>query len=210
MLSDPFLMVSVSILLCFTLALGTASKALENKDFLDVSYPYVASDRELSEVMAEFSQRTSLQVNVSTALKGAVDVRNSAGTIGSFLDQVSSKSQAVWWHDGIVLHMEPATSIASAYVDVSDISIEDLTDQIDHMGLLWEDFPIRVSGDGSMARIAGPESYIRQVSEVVERLVDMKRNRPVQVRRSMQPRVYLGGRGISVQSSGPVPADELN
>ncbi len=160
--------------------------------------------------MAEFSQRTSLQVNVSTALKGAVDVRNSAGTIGSFLDQVSSKSQAVWWHDGIVLHMEPATSIASAYVDVSDISIEDLTDQIDHMGLLWEDFPIRVSGDGSMARIAGPESYIRQVSEVVERLVDMKRNRPVQVRRSMQPRVYLGGRGISVQSSGPVPADELN
>jgi len=208
--SDPFYMVSVPILLCITLALGTAGKALENNDFLDVSYPYVASERELSEVMAEFAQRTSLPVNVSSALQGTVDVRNSSGTIGSFLNQISSKTQSVWWHDGIVLHLEPATSIASAYVDVSDISNSVLTGQIGEMGLLWDAFPIRFSGDGSMARIAGPESYVKQVSEVVERLVEMKRNRPERVRRSLQPRLYFGGRAAVVQSREPVQADDLN
>lgn len=203
-------MVSASVILCFTFALGTEVKALENKDFLDVSYPYVASNRELNEVMAEFAQRTSLPVNVSNALQGTVDVRNSSGTIGSFLNQISSKTQSVWWHDGIVLHLEPATSIASAYVDISEVSKNELSGQIDEMGLLWDAFPIRFSKDGSMARIAGPESYVKQVSEVVERLVEMERNRPKRVRRSLQPRVYLGGRGMTVQASDPVQTDELN
>ena len=197
-------------LLCITLTLGAACNALENNSFLDVSYPYVASNRELNEVMTEFAQRTSLPVNVSDALNGMVDVRNSSGTIGSFLNQVSSKTQSVWWHDGIVLHLEPSTSITSAFVDVSDIPVDVLSGQIDEMGLLWDAFPIRFSKDGSIARIAGPNSYVTQVSEVVERLVEMRRNRPERVRRSLQPRVYFGGRAAPAQTREDVPANEVN
>lgn len=199
-----------TLLLSITWSLSAACNALENNGFLDVSYPYVASDRELSEVMTEFSQRTSLPINVSEALTGSVDVRNSSGNIGSFLNQVSSKTQSVWWYDGIVLHLEPSTSITSAFVDVSDIPVEDLTGQIDEMGLLWDAFPIRFSKDGSIARIAGPNSYVTQVSEVVERLIVMQRNRPERVRRSLQPRVYFGGRAAPSPRREEIPTNELN
>ena len=195
-ISNGIYVVSFLILLGFTTAFGTRCNAMESNDFLTVSYPYVASDREIDEVMAEFAQRTLLPINVSNALQGAVDVRNSGGTIGSFLNQIAAKVQAVWWFDGVVLHLEPSTSISSAYVDVEGIPTDDLKGRISEVGLGWEAFPIRFSDDGAIARIAGPESYVSQVKEVVERLVEMQRNRPERVRRSIQPRLYVGGRGF--------------
>ncbi len=191
------LVVSYSILLSFTITSNTRCNAMESNDFLTVSYPYVASDREINEVMAEFAQRTLLPINVSDALQGVIDIRNSGGTIGSFLNQVSAKIQAVWWYDGVVLHLEPSTSISSAYVDVEGMPADELEGRIGEVGLGWDSFPIRFSQDGSIARIAGPESYVSQVKEVVERLVEMQRNRPERVRRSIQPRLYVGGRGFS-------------
>ena len=196
----PIIVVSVPILLCFTLGLGARANTLESNSFLDVSYPYAASDMEIKEVMSEFAQRTLLPVSVSDALSGLVEVRNSSGTIGSFLNQIASKVQAVWWHDGIVLHLEPANSISSIYVDISDMPIDELKSQIDEFGLGWDAFPIRISADGSLARVAGPESYVTQVKEVIERLVEMRRNRPERVRRALQPRLYLGGRTLTAQS----------
>ena len=206
----PIYVVSVTILLCFTLGSGAKANTLESNSFLDVSYPYAASDREIVEVMAEFAQRTLLPVSVSDALSGVVDVRNSSGTIGTFLNQIASKVQAVWWHDGIVLHLEPANSISSVYVDITDMPVEELEAQIAEFGLGWEAFPIRISGDGTLARVAGPESYVTQVKEVIERLVEMRRNRPERVKRSMQPRLYLGGRTLVTQASGQAAADVQN
>ncbi len=203
-------MLSNSIILSLFLTLNSYAKALESNDLLDVSYPYVASNREIADVMTEFAQRTQVPVSLSDALAGPVDVRNSDGTIGSFLDQIAASSRAVWWHDGIVLHVEPATSISSAYIDVEGAEVDDLQQQIEDVGLDWGAFPIRFSKDGSIARIAGPESYVKQVSEVLERLVAIRRNRPERVRRSVQPRLYLGGRSVPVRADDTAPRDAQN
>lgn len=203
----PIYVVSVPILLCFTFSLGARANTLESNGFLNVAYPYASSGMKVEEVMAEFAQRTLLPISVSEALDGLVDVRNSAGTIGTFLNQIASKVQAVWWHDGIVLHLEPANSISSTYVEISDMPIDELKGQIADFGLDWEAFPIRISSDGALLRISGPESYVSQVTEVVERLVELRRNRPERVRRSMQPRLYLGGRALAAQTSGPSNSD---
>jgi|GEM_PF-6900682 len=156
--------------------------------------------------MAEFAQRTLLPVSVSDTLSGIVDVRNSSGTIGTFLNQIASKVQAVWWHDGIVLHLEPANSISSVYVDIADMPVAELEGQIADFGLGWDAFPIRISADGTLARVAGPQSYVTQVTEVIERLVEMRRNRPERVRQSMQPRLYLGGPTLAAQTNETAPA----
>lgn len=148
----------------------------------------------MEQALSEFSRRTSLPVRVHDGVAGDVTVRNSEGTARTFLDTVAAASDSVYWYDGVALHIETRDSIRSVYAEARGYPIDQLNSEISSLGLRSESFPLRATRDGGLIRIAGPNEYVEQVSEVVNRLVILRQSRrtdpdgdPIYL-----PRVYHG------------------
>ena len=157
-------------------------------------FPYEANGVAVEQALSEFSRRTALPVRVHDGVGGTVTVRNAEGSAETFLDAVSAASDAVYWYDGVALHIETRASIRSAYTEARGFPIEQLRAEIDALGLKNEAFPLRATKDGGLIRIAGPNEYVEQVGEVVNRLVILRQSRrtdpdgdPIYL-----PRVYHG------------------
>jgi len=161
-------------------------------------FPLEVADQDVSQLMREFSRRTSVMVSLNDAIRGKVTVRNSAGTVGSFLDQVAERTASVWWYDGVVVTLESRDTIQSTLVDIDGYPIDRLNGQLSEMGLAWDAFPVRATSDGVLARVAGPTAYVGQVTDVIERLVANRRERGEGGVKASKPNIFHGGRSIEI------------
>lgn len=193
-----------SFCMLFFLGLGSASAAQSLDEKLSRPFPFASSDQPVDLLVGEFSRRNALPVNLSEELSGSVAVRNQRGTGRDFLDLLSSSVNATWWHNGVVVFIEPIGSIKSKSFDLTDLSVDELHSELGAMGLRWDQYPISKTKNRSLVRISGPTEYLLNVSDFLDDLMNAKRgDAPKVAGASTQPKIYFGQTPASV----PTPSE---
>lgn len=165
--------------------LGTPGWAQTMPDeALERAFPYVASEAAVSRVAAEIMRRTGVGVRVDESVAGEVTVQLPDGTLRELMDDVAGQIGAIWWHDGSILRIERMAEFDTRLVDPGGLSVEEIEREMAAMGFLDERFPLRMTSDGMVLRVAGPAGYVSEVIAFVEVL-----------RRVRVARAGLGGGG---------------
>ena len=171
-------------------AIGTPSDEL-----MEQSFPYEASGMDVREVLGDLSRRSGTPVMMGDGLRADVTIRNAEGSVADFLNQVSVEAGALWWFDGVAIHVERGDSIQSALVEIRGVPLETIEEQLSALGLVDMRFPIRATGDGALVRVVGPAGYVEQMSALVSALVEIevaRRSGVTDPPAAFVPRVYYG------------------
>ena len=159
------------------------------------SFPYEASGVDVRQVLEDLSRRSGTPVLVGEGLRADVTIRNAEGSVADLLNQVAVEAGALWWFDGVAIHVERGDAIESALVEVRGVEIETILDQLAGLGLTDTRFPIRATGDGALVRVVGPAGYVQQMAAIVSALVEIevaRRSGVADPPAAFVPRVYYG------------------
>ena len=173
-------------------AIGARSLADE---LMGRSFPYEASGVDVGQVLADLSRRSGVPVLVGDGLRADVTIRNADGSVADLLNQVAVEAGALWWFDGVAIHVERGDAVGSALVELRGVPIETILGQLSGLGLTDARFPIRATGDGALVRVVGPTGYVEQMSAIVSALVEVevaRRSGAVDPPAAFVPRVYYG------------------
>ncbi len=182
---------SLILLAFFVLAHQAHGQSLDEK--LDRSFPFASSNLEISRLLDEFSRRNALPLQVSEGLSGSVSIRNKDGTGRSFLDQLSARVNATWWHNDVIVFIEPVASIKSKNFDLGEVPFDILTKELKTMGLSKDQYPVSATQIGSLVRVSGPTEYLSNVEDFIDDLktAHVEELSPVAVK-ATQPKIYFG------------------
>lgn len=152
---------------------------------LNASYPYESQDMEAQEILADFSRLTGLPVE--GAASGVVSVDNKGGTAADFLDSVAGQTRSVWWFDGLSIRIEERVNMRSAVISTRGLNMEMLTSALAFAGLQTDRFTTRISEDGNLLNVVGPDGYIIAVDSLLDQIISARK-----ARRADLPVVYRG------------------
>lgn len=176
-------------------AAGGSAKA--DLEALNQSFPFQAVGAQIGEVVDELGRRTALVTRVAEGVDGEVTVSNEGGTARDLLEQATRQVDAVWWHDGVVLHVEREADLTTVLVDPAGLPIEFIEGEMAALDLADPRFPLQGSRDEAVVRVSGPAGYVEQVVALVTALVETRRVRvapPTPEAGVFVPRVFRGRR----------------
>ncbi len=135
--------------------------------------------------LKDFMRLTGLPVE--GAVSGNVTVANNDGTASDFLDMVSEQTGSVWWFDGLSIRVEPRSSMRSVVMGTRGVDITTLEAAMSFVGLTNERFATRMSADGTLFNVIGPQGYVSAVENLLDEIIAAR-----QTRRVGLPVVYRG------------------
>ena len=133
----------------------------------DVAYPYSIINQNLTNVLENFGYNTGLKVSVAQDVRGTVHGRESSGTAGQFLDEVTRSNDLDWYSDGTVVYVSPASDEETAAIPLNGFSFDKLRNYLAGSGLLDKRFRLSRRA-GNVAILSGPPSYVAVVKQAIE------------------------------------------
>lgn len=152
---------------------------------LDRDFPYEATDMSAEQSLSDFSRLTGLPVEGVVA--GTISVSNSQGTASDYLDRLAEQTGSVWWFDGLAIRIEPRAEMKSVVMGTRGIDITTLESAMSFVGLTNERFVTRMSQDGTLFNVIGPEGYVGAVEQLLDEIIAARKSR-----RTGLPVVYRG------------------
>lgn len=141
----------------------------------DQDYPYITNDADVQMVLTDLGRRAGIVVRVGNGVSGKVSIDNQGGSIGALLEEAVSQIGATWWYDGMVLYIEPQSSLSTALVVSHGLPLEVIEKEVAALSLKDSRFPLRTTADGSVIRVVGPEGMVNQVTQLISILIDTRR-----------------------------------
>jgi hypothetical protein len=174
-------------------------------NFLGSEYPFEAREMDATETLDYFSRMTGLPVDANVEGK-VVTLNNMDGSVTDFLDTFADQTTCVWWYDGMRVRFEPLASMRSSIVGSRGLNIETLENAMSFVGLSNDKFETRVSDDGMLFNVVGPEGYITDVEELMGQIIHARKNR-----RAGLPIVYKGqvAANQGENAAPPTPAAQI-
>ena len=152
----------------------------------------------MEEALRDFSRHTGLPVRLHEPVRGAVSLRNPDGTAEDFLTGLSAEGGLAWWFDGVTVHIEPTAKLTTVLLARPGIPADEVRRYLDALGVSSPKFPLKETHDGSVLRVAGPESFSNFVIDLIEKLGGrgLRSSAPGEALASSAslPRVYRGRR----------------
>lgn len=144
-------------------------------------FQYVAQKKDLRELLREFAISQGLTISISEGVEGSVsgkfDLKPQA-----MLDLLTSSNGLIWYYDGSLLHVMPASSVRTDVIQLRFGNIENLREALNRIGILDQRYPLQDDGNGAVV-ISGPAPYVDLVNQIVENMEGSKsRNQATEVR----------------------------
>jgi type II secretory pathway component GspD/PulD (secretin) len=159
------------------------------------SYKYVVIDQDVRDVLTEFGQNINIPVKISDQVKGRIRGPLDVATAERFLKTICASHGLVWYFDGSVMHINVASEIETAFIDLRRLQPQELSDKLLKLGYADPRYPIKATTTADVVSVSGPPPYLALIRETVAAMV---RSAPRPAREESVPdvpsvRVFRGG-----------------
>lgn len=120
--------------------------------------------KELRSFLREFAAQHGVGVFIDPEVKGELTGRYEL-TARSMMELLSRTFGLIWYFDGRVLYVYPATAVESAVVRLPDGSPAQFQRTLDRLGISDSRFPISFDADNGNALVSGPRRFVELVRQ---------------------------------------------
>lgn len=125
-------------------------------------FNYQAQNKPLREFLQEFAASQGVTVVVAKEVEGTVSGRFRL-TPSSMLDLMTATHGLVWYYDGNVLFVYPASEVASQVVRLNNAPVARLREALERLRIADQRFPITYDTRQNTAFVSGPKRYVELV-----------------------------------------------
>jgi len=134
-------------------------------------FSYVAQDKPLKDFIREFAASQGVTVLVSKEIEGTISGKFNL-TPASMLELVATAHGLVWFFDGNVLFIYPATEFASQVIHLNSASISRLRESLERLDLADKRFPVVYDTKRNTVFVSGPKRYVDLVQQAARAVED--------------------------------------
>ncbi|KVU63975.1 secretin [Burkholderia ubonensis] len=130
---------------------------------------YAAEGKDVKDVLRDLAASQNIAANVAPGVGGAVSGKMKMSP-QRFLDTLAASFGFVWYYDGTVLYVTPASDMKSTLVKLDRANTGDLRDLLEQMKIADPRYPVTYNAQQRTALVAGPPRYVELVTSVAARL----------------------------------------
>ncbi|RQR63091.1 EscC/YscC/HrcC family type III secretion system outer membrane ring protein [Burkholderia sp. Bp9002] len=130
---------------------------------------YAAEGKDVKDVLRDLCASQNIAANVAPGVSGAVSGKMKMSP-QRFLDTLAASFGFVWYYDGTVLNVTPASDMKSTLVKLDHANTGDLRDLLEQMKVADPRYPVTYNAKQRTALVAGPPRYVELVTSVAARL----------------------------------------
>jgi len=140
----------------------------------NTEFSYTAKGKKLEEFLREFGASQGLMVVVDKQVQGTVNGKFNL-LPGSLMDLMAASYGFVWYAEGNVLYVSPASDVRSELVRLSTANVARLRQALEQLDIPDRRFPIVYDSRHNTALVSGPSRYVELVAQTA-RSVDRNDN----------------------------------
>jgi type III secretion protein C len=130
---------------------------------------YAAEGKDINDVLRDFGASQGIPTRIAQGVSGNVSGKFHLPP-RRFLDMLAASFGFVWYYDGEVLDIVPATDLQSTLVKLDTAGTAGLRDALERMHIADERFPIVYDSAQGTALVSGPPRYVQMVTQIADRL----------------------------------------
>lgn len=138
------------------------------------TFPYTAKGKKLDEFLREFGASQGLMVVVAKEVQGTVNGKFNL-LPGSLMDLMAASYGFVWYAEGNVLYVSPASDVRSELIRLNTANAARLRQALERLDIPDRRFPIVYDNRHNTALVSGPSRYVELVAQTA-RSVDQNDN----------------------------------
>ena len=131
------------------------------------SFKVTAQGKPLSELLRELAARNGIAISVAKDVKGAVngsfDMRPQA-----LLELLASNFGFVWYFDGALLEVTPASDIRSQIIKLDSTSVSSAQRLLKRLNIVDPRYPVVFDSRSRIAKVSGPSRYVALVAQTIQ------------------------------------------
>lgn len=160
--------------LATAMAAGVATAHAGEVQWKNEPFPYTAKGKKLDEFLREFGASQGLMVVVAKEVQGTVNGKFNL-LPGSLMDLMAASYGFVWYAEGNVLYVSPASDVRSELIRLSAANVARLRQALEQLDIPDRRFPIVYDSRHNTALVSGPSRYVELVAQTA-RSVDRNDN----------------------------------
>ncbi|KVU59701.1 hypothetical protein WK68_20440 [Burkholderia ubonensis] len=125
--------------------------------------------KELKDVLRDFTASMGVSAAISKDVEGVV-----SGTFDMapqrFLDTLASTFGFIWFYDGSVLTITPASDVTRNVIQLYHSSPANLRATLDRMNVTDSRFPVSSDEESRTLLVSGPSQYVKMVTDIAQRV----------------------------------------
>jgi type III secretion protein C len=130
---------------------------------------YAAEGKDIKDVLRDFGASEGIATRIEPDVTGSVSGKFRLPP-RRFIDTLASSFGFVWYYDGEVLDIVPASDLQSTLVKLDTAGTAALRDALDRLHIADDRFPIVYDESQGTALVSGPPRYVQLVNEIASRL----------------------------------------
>jgi len=159
-----------SLIIALALVIGLVSPKVVMSATIpwgDKTFMVAAQGKPLTELLRELAARHGIAISVSDDIEGAVngtfDLRPQA-----LLELLASNFGFVWYFDGTLLDITPASEITSQIISLEETSVSTARRVLRQLGIVDSRYPVIFDSRSSVAKVSGPSRYVSLVAQAIK------------------------------------------
>ncbi|KVK72773.1 hypothetical protein WJ47_16790 [Burkholderia ubonensis] len=129
----------------------------------------VVQKKELKDVLRDFTASMGVSAAISNDVKGVV-----SGTFDMapqrFLDTLASTFGFIWFYDGSVLTITPASDVTRNVIQLYHTSPAKLQATLERMKVTDSRFPVSSDDASRTLLVSGPSGYVKMITDIAQRV----------------------------------------
>ncbi|AOJ71197.1 MULTISPECIES: type III secretion system outer membrane ring subunit SctC [Burkholderia] len=159
----------ISVFLPLLCSLASLSAHAAPVRWRSAEIQYAAQGKDVKDVLRDLAASQNVAANVAPGVSGAVSGKMKMSP-QRFLDTLAASFGFVWYYDGTVLYVTPASDMKSTLVKLDHANTGDLRDLLEQMKVADARYPVTYNAQQRTALVAGPPRYVELVTSVAARL----------------------------------------
>ncbi|AGK50139.1 type III secretion outer membrane pore, YscC/HrcC family [Burkholderia thailandensis MSMB121] len=159
----------IPVLLSLLCSLASLSADAAPIRWRSAEIQYAAEGKDVKDVLRDLAASQNIAANVAPGVSGAVSGKMRMSP-QRFLDTLAASFGFVWYYDGTVLYVTPASDMKSTLVKLDHANTGDLRDLLEQMKVADPRYPVTYNARQRTALVAGPPRYVELVTSVAARL----------------------------------------
>lgn len=143
-------------------------------------YQFVSDDMELVEALRLFGRNLSIGIELDPAIQGKLSSASGVSQTRSrqeYLEALSEEFGLVWFFDGTILHVYPASSVETRFFALQELEATRVMHILGNLGVLQPKFLHRLDARNRVLLVSGPPGYVKTIKAALDALRESERAR---------------------------------
>jgi type III secretion protein C len=138
--------------------------------FKKVNTIQFVNSESLPELLASFMAMQGINAIIDPMIQGSVSGGFQGATPAHFYEQLVSAYGLVWFYDGNVLYIDPASSVKSEILQANYVDATKVNKLIESLGFLYSNGSVRGMPGNGVIVVSGPPRFVTTVSTLAGKL----------------------------------------